>query len=325
MNILLLAVGLIVLLFAAGAVFTHLYARRVARLYPPVGRFIEIDGCRLHYLERGPEEGEALGTIVLLHGASSNLVEIMLGLGSQLARYRVIAFDRPGFGWSERRLVMETADPSWQAEVIAKALRRLGIRNAVVVGHSWSGTIAPHFALDHTDVAGAIVVLAGITSPWPGGYVGWYRRIAASWFGRLLSWTVGIPITLLLRRQALRKTFAPCPVPPDFMERAAVPVDLRPRPFHATAQDLAAMYDAVRRQSLRYAEIRMPVLVIAGDSDEIVWTDLHSRSFVREVPGAELVVLPSLGHMPHYARPDLVIPRIEALAARIAPARAGAP
>lgn len=90
------------ILFAASVAFTHFYARRVERLYPPKGRFIEVDGLRLHYVDVRPDT-QPLGTVVLFHGASSNLTESMLGMGSSLAaRYRVIAFDRPGQGWSER-------------------------------------------------------------------------------------------------------------------------------------------------------------------------------------------------------------------------------
>jgi pimeloyl-ACP methyl ester carboxylesterase len=95
---------------------------------------------------------------------------------------------------------------------------------------------------------------------------------------------------------------------------------LRPGAFHANARDIAVLHDAVTRQSARYGEIRLPAVVMGGDRDEIVWTDLHSRSFARDVAGAELVVLPGVGHLPQYARQDLVLSAIEALAGRVAPA-----
>ena len=86
-------------------------------------------------------------------------------------------------------------------------------------------------------------------------------------------------------------------------------------------QDFAVMYDAVSRQSVRYHAIRKPVVVVAGDRDEIVWTDLHSRAFTRAVPGADLLLMPGIGHMPQYADKGTVLAAIEALAERIAPAR----
>jgi pimeloyl-ACP methyl ester carboxylesterase len=301
----------------AGAIFTYVHGWIIERRYPPTGRFISVDGCRLHYREAKPE-AEPRGTIVLLHGASSNLVESMLGLGWHLARrYRVIAFDRPGHGWSERKRGLSEAEPARQAALIAQALRKLEVRNAVIVGHSWSGTIVPHFALDHGDLTGAIFVLAGITTPWPGGYIGWYRRFIASWAGWLWMRTLALPITLMLRPWMKRKTFYPQPAPPGIVRKGFIPLAFRPRAYEANMQDFAVMYDGVARLSPRYGDIRIPAVVVAGDRDEIVWTDLHSQAFVHAVPGARLILMPGIGHMPQYADGSTVLAAIEELAEEI--------
>jgi pimeloyl-ACP methyl ester carboxylesterase len=320
MTLLLAVLAGLALLVAAGAAFTYLYNLYVERRFPPTGRFMEVDGCRLHYREEGPAAPR--GTIVILHGASSNLAESMLGLGWALARtYRVIAVDRPGHGWSERLPGLGEAEPARQAALVADALRKLGVRNAVVVGHSWSGSVVPHFALDHTDVAGAIFILSGITSPWPGGYIGWYRGLIASHLSWLWFRTLAVPVLLAFRPSMKRKTFRPQRPPEGIVEKGFIPLAFRPRAFEANMQDFAVMHDAVVRLSARYREIRLPAVVMAGDSDEIVWTDLHSRVFAREVPGAELIVMPGIGHMPQYADRQSVLSAIETLAERIAPAR----
>jgi pimeloyl-ACP methyl ester carboxylesterase len=325
MKVLFLLLEGLLVLFVASVAFTFVYSMWVERLYPPAGQFVEVEGVRLHYVDTSPT-GEPLGTVVLLHGASSNLAESMFGIGRSLASsYRVIAFDRPGHGWSEREDGPRAAQPGRQAALIAQALREIGIRNAVIVGHSWSGSVVPHFALDHTDVAGAILILSGVTYPWPGGAVSWHSRLAASWAGWLLTRTIVVPLGLAIRPSALAHTFAPQETPPDFVEKAEIALAFRPRSFQANGEDLAALHEAVTRQSARYPEIRIPAIVIGGDADEIVWTDLHSRSFARDVPGAELIVLPDVGHMPQYARPDLILSKIETLAKRIAPATAAMP
>ena len=73
-------------------------ARRIERRYPPIGQFIEVDGVRLHYVDVG--EGEP---VVLLHGNASMLQDVSIALIDRLAAtHRVIAFDRPGFGYSAR-------------------------------------------------------------------------------------------------------------------------------------------------------------------------------------------------------------------------------
>ncbi|WP_201835320.1 alpha/beta fold hydrolase [Microvirga zambiensis] len=320
MSLLLSTIVVLLLVLGSGAAFTYLYAWCIERRFPPSGLFVAVEGCRIHYREDGPERREPRGTIVLLHGASSNLVESMLGLGSKLSkRYRIIAFDRPGHGWSERRPGLREAEPARQAALIAGALRQLGVRNAVVVGHSWAGTVVPNLALDHADVTGAIVVLSGITSPWPGGTIGWYRRLIDSWIGWLMFRTLAVPVLLMLRPWIKTKTFRPQAAPRGIVKKASIPLAFRPETFEANMQDFAVMYDAVVKQSARYGDIGLPTIVIAGDEDQIVWTDLHSRAFAREVPGAELILLPGIGHMPQYAEGEKVLSAIEALAESVSP------
>ena len=107
-------------------------ARKAQRDNPPQGRFIEVNGVRLHYVERG--NGRPL---VLFHGngsmiqdfESSGLIELAA------ANYRVIVFDRPGFGHSLRpRNAVWT--PERQADLFRDALGRLGVQRAIVLGHS---------------------------------------------------------------------------------------------------------------------------------------------------------------------------------------------
>src|SRR6201986_548983 len=79
------------------AVFNHRQAQRAERRYPARGRFLEVSGVRLHYLERG--EGPP---VVLLHGNGATAEEFeAAGLIDRLSvNHGVLAFDRPGFGYS---------------------------------------------------------------------------------------------------------------------------------------------------------------------------------------------------------------------------------
>jgi pimeloyl-ACP methyl ester carboxylesterase len=242
----------------------------------------------------------------------------MLAFRERLAqRYRVIAFDRPGHGWSDRIAGREAGLPSRQATILAEGMRKLGLKSAVVVGHSWGGSVAPNLALDHTDVTGGLVLLSAVTHPWPGGAITWYYHPATSLIGWLFTNTITTPLGFLLAKPAIEGVFNPQDAPPNYYEAAKVPMVLRPRVFRANAQDVAGLHAAVTAQAPRYGEIRLPTLVIGGDVDRIVWTDLHSRSFAAAVSGAELVVLPGVGHMPHHSHGDLIAARIEALMARV--------
>src|SRR3984957_15215409 len=148
-----LAVSAIAL--GALAVANHLIARRSERRHPPEGSFIEVDGVRLHYSDRGNGS-----PVVLIHGNmvtgndynTSGLAEILQ------ASHRVIIFDRPGFGHSERpRARLWTADK--QADLLHKALQQLGVVRPVLVGHSWGAIVAMAIAVRHeADTAGVVAV-----------------------------------------------------------------------------------------------------------------------------------------------------------------------
>ena len=83
----------------AAALVVQNRSRRAEREHPPAGRFVEVDGVRLHYVERG--EGAPL---VLLHGLGTMGLDFLLSDLVELAarKYRVIVFDRPGYGHSDR-------------------------------------------------------------------------------------------------------------------------------------------------------------------------------------------------------------------------------
>src|SRR6188474_825159 len=128
----------IVVGLAASAILNRVLAKKAERRNPPTGRFITINGVRLHYVERGT--GDAL---VLLHGNGSMIQDFeSSGLIDLAAKdHRVIVFDRPGFGHSERpRSLVWTPDA--QAQLIRPALAQLGVSNAIVLGHSWGASVA---------------------------------------------------------------------------------------------------------------------------------------------------------------------------------------
>src|SRR4051812_32892571 len=149
---------------AAGAVATgalalvnHLLARRTERRHPPLGSFMVVDGVRLHYSDRG--EG---APVVLIHGNGVSGADWdTSGVAALLLRdHRVIIFDRPGFGYSDRpRGRVWTADR--QAELLYKALRQLGVARPTVVGHSWGAIVALALAARHQAELAGLVLLSG--------------------------------------------------------------------------------------------------------------------------------------------------------------------
>lgn len=158
------------------ALYNRAQARRAERDNPPVGRFLELDGTRLHYLDEGPADTGATGRgggspVVLLHGNTVMLEDwIVSGVFNLVAASRrVVAFDRPGFGYSER-----PRDRSWtpaaQAKLVRAACRRLGVEQPVVVGHSWATFVALTWALqapqDSSSSPAITIPARGSTQRW---------------------------------------------------------------------------------------------------------------------------------------------------------------
>jgi len=285
-------------------------AKRAERANPPVGRFIEVDGVRLHYVETG--EGQPL---VLFHGNGSMIQDFgTSGLIEMASRtYRVIVFDRPGYGYSERpRATLWT---NWaQAELFDKALKQLGVRDAIVLGHSWGASVAAALALKHPDMVRGLVLASGYYYPSIRMDVAVLSIPAIPVIGDVVRYAISPLLTRLLWPLLLRRVFRPSPIPRkfrDFPKEMAV----RPSQLRASAAESGLMIlDAVISRS-SYAGLTMPVVIIAGTEDRNI--DFHAQSarLHRELPHSTLREVAGAGHMVHQTTPEAIWAAIEEAAA----------
>lgn len=283
------------------------------RLHPPNGQFVSVSGGRLHYREQVPA-GTPRGTVVLIHGASSNHADLLATLGPELSQYRVIALDRPGHGWSDRLDGRRMADPARQAAAVMEALDHIAPERFVLVAHSLGGALSTRIALDRPERLRGLVLLGALTHPWATG-IPWYFY-AASWpvVGPLFTHLIGVPASDMLLSLGAKSVFVPQPMTPGFVETGEIRLLQRPQTFQANAQDLTAAHGFVTTQALRYRDIQVPVVAITGDSDTIVSPAIHSSAIARQAPQGRLVLLPDVGHMPHHAAPEIVADAIDHLA-----------
>ncbi len=305
----------LVLLAATGLILrSEWIAAEVARAYPPRGAFLDLPGGRLHYRERAPV-GDNRGTVVMVHGASSNHADLLATLGPELSRYRLIALDRPGHGWSERLDGSAMADPGRQAAVLMQALDKIAPETFVLVAHSLAGALATRIALDRPDRLRGLVLLGGVTHPWPGG-IAWYHHIAVlPVIGPLFTRLVALPVANIQLDAGAKSVFAPREATPGYVERAEIRLLLRPATFRANSEDIAATHAFVTTQAPRYGDLKVPVIAITGDSDSVVSPTIHSATIARQAPQGRFVLLPGTGHMPHHAAPEIVVQAIDELAA----------
>jgi pimeloyl-ACP methyl ester carboxylesterase len=302
---------------AAGWGATRVGVRLIERRWPPRGRFVEVEGARLHLVIRAPD-GAPRGDVVLIHGASGNSADMMEALGEPLTRrgFRVVAVDRPGHGWSARGEGRDEATPARQAALLRAALERVGVHRATVVGHSWGATVAANLAVDHRDFASGLALLAPALLEWPGGVSWYYDLAAAPVVGRVFCELLVTPLGWLGMKGGVASVFAPQAPPPHFIERTGVPLVLRPKAFRANARDVAWLKPFLRAQGPRIAQIATPTVVVTGDSDGVVYTWLHSDGAMGLIKGARRVDLPGVGHSPHHAAPEAVAAAIEDVATR---------
>ena len=291
---------------AAMTAYNVYRTRKSESEHPPVGKFVTVDGVRLHYIERG--EGSP---VVLLHGnmVTAEDFETSGVLDLVAKQHRVIAFDRPGFGYSDR-----PHGSAWsagrQAELLRDAFAVLGINRPIVVGHSWGAAVALALGLDYPDAVKGLVLLSGYYYPTVRADVLFASPAAIPILGDLLRYTVSPFIARAMLPLLLKGMFAPLAVPALFPTRFTRDMSVRPGQIRAESQDGVAMIPVALAMRHRYQELSMPIVLMAGTKDRVVKHNQALRLHA-ELPRSILRLVPDVGHMVHYAVPDEVARAIE--------------
>ena len=292
---------------AALAVVNRLVARRTERRHPPTGSFIDVDGVRLHYSDRG------IGSpVVLIHGTAVTGADWNAsGIADMLLRgnHRVIIFDRPGCGYSERpRGHLWTA--TQQGDLLHKALSMLGIERPVIVGHSWGTIVALGLAQRHkADVASLVLI---------SGYYFWTLRpdvllVAAGALpvvGDVLRFTISPLLGWLQMPLLKRAMFSPAAVPASFQLSYSTGMALRPSQIRATSVDGVLMIPGALELQGNYDDMDLPVAIIAGAGDKIVFPS-RSKQLQEAIKDSSLEIVEGAGHMVHHLAPRQVVQAIE--------------
>jgi len=316
-TLLLFLVGVVVV-----AVIVQVYAlkrdREAQQNYPPPGQFIDVGGVRVHAIQvgQGPD-------LVLLHGASGSTRDFTFAFADLLKdRYRVTMLDRPGLGWTEqlepahkRAWTTAHADPRAQARLLKAATDQLGLTRPIVLGHSFGGIVGYAWALEFDDLAG-LVSVAGVANPWPGD-LGWtYRVNGAAWGGALVVPVLSAFVPRTYVEATLASIFEPQAAPDGYLEHVGAALSLRKHSLRANARQVNWLRPYVVEMSAQYSEITVPVEIVHGDADTIVPLTVHSAKIPGQITGANVTVLPGVGHMPQHTNPDDVIAAIDRVAAR---------
>ena len=289
----------------------------VRELAGDTGAFEEVRGVQLFYREVGSAASGEHPTLVLLHGFGGSTFSWRGVLNPLGETARVVAFDRPGFGYSARPVVADALNPYTppaQLELTLGLLDALGIQRAVLVGSSSGGALAVQFALSYPErVAGLVLVSPVLQS----------RGARAP-----LRWLYGTPQAVRMGPYVMRQ-FAEEPGLELLRRAYADPSRLTDadiagyrRPLRADNWDgaLWEVTKASRRSDLlpRLAELDVPTLVVGGAGDTLLPPE-QLEAVASRIPDAELQVLEECGHTSHEECPDAflatVIPWLDTLPA----------
>jgi pimeloyl-ACP methyl ester carboxylesterase len=307
-SLLLLAVIIAACLMLA----TWWIAAKAERLVPALGKFIEIDGNRIHYVEEG--EGRP---IVFLHGLGAQLHHFRHTLFGRFGPgYRLIALDRPGSGHSVRASGATGRLPE-QAEIVRRFIEGLGLEKPLVVGHSLGGAIALTLALEHPRTISGIALLAPLThmeARVREKFGSLY--IASPLLRRIMAHTLAVPAGLKYARRTLAFVFGPQATPAGYMVEGGGWLGLRPSHFYATSTDIVAIERDLGLIEQRYGEITLPAGILFGARDRVLGIDIHGRPMADKIGGLDFERVDGLGHMPQFIDPERVTAFIKRMAER---------
>jgi pimeloyl-ACP methyl ester carboxylesterase len=275
--------------------------KTVEELADPDSKFVEVNGLTVHYKEMG----QGSPTFILLHGFGASVFSWREVMGPLSQYGRVIAYDRPAFGLTERPMPGEWTgenpySPEAQAKLVIGLMDALGVESAILVGNSAGGTISVSVALSYPQRVQALVLVdAAIYAG--GGSPAWIRPLLGTPQMRHLGPLIARQI------QAQGHAFTET----AWHDPARISADVfagYERPLHIENWDRALWELTAASQASnledRLGDLAVPVLVLTGDDDRIVPTE-QSLRLADEIPSAELVVLPQCGHLPQEECPNL--------------------
>lgn len=264
---------------------------------------VVVDGMTLNYVSAGSGR-----PVVLIHGNPGSYEDYTLAVVERLSpSYYVVAFDRPGHGYSERHDSVQTT-VEVQALIIRDALQKLAIEKPVLVGHSWGGSLVLAAAIAYGKDLAGIVLLA--PAAYPSVSIEWWSLFPhLPMIGNIVVSALTPFLGRAVVRKSLTQAYAPQAVQEDYVERS-LELWMKPDHIRASAYDERTLRASLAALSEHYHDIQMPVVIVTGSADRLLNPEEHAYPLHKTIKHSKLVVLPETGHQLPQTRPDAVISAI---------------
>jgi pimeloyl-ACP methyl ester carboxylesterase len=296
------ALGILMMLTALAVTLTHAPDRSVeslvARWAPPPSDFVVVKGQLVHYRDEGPRGDPS--PLVLLHGTSASLHTWEGWVAALRGTHRVITFDLPGFGLTGP-FTGQYAPDDYRGDAMARFtldfLDTLQVQRFAIGGNSLGGEIAWRVAsLAPARVTRLVLVDAS-------GYAFQPEHIPVAFVLASVPGLNRIGEYLTPRaivEDSVRDVYAdPSKVTGALVDRY-FEMNLREGNRHALSVRLSQMEPG--KDIDRLPRLHVPTLVLWGDHDRLI-PPVNAQKFVHDIPGATLVMLPNLGHVPQEEDP----------------------
>jgi pimeloyl-ACP methyl ester carboxylesterase len=267
------------------------------------GDIIEVLGTRLHVRDSGPRDAP---TVIMVHGFGSSLHTWEPWALALQNEFRVVRFDLPGSGLSEPDTTGDYTDARSMA-LLNALMDRLGVVRASVIGNSIGGRIAWRFAAAYPQRVAKLVLVSpdGFASP---GF-GYGQKPAVPWVVKLMRY--------ILPKSLLRTNLAPAYGNANALTDATVD---RYYDLMLAAGVREAMIERMEQTVLvdpkpLLRSITAPTLLVWGEKDALIPFS-NAKDYLDNLPHAELISFPDLGHVPQEEAPALTLPPVRAFLAQ---------
>jgi pimeloyl-ACP methyl ester carboxylesterase len=278
----------------------------------PTGHFVQVGALRIHYLETDPH-GHGL-PVLLIHGLPGTAYDFD-AVTPLLSGHRTIALDRPGYGYSTGGYLPFAG----QLRAIHGLLARLGISKAIIVGHSYGGTIALGYAERFpSQVAGLVLVDAAAAGDHPNGMDRAQAHLVQVLQAPVVKQVSDVIFSQLVRKLSAEagdsEAFSPAPVSQGHLHRLLA-INMTPGNLAAYASEMLAAKGVIEGIDRRLSDVKVHAVVIQGSSDKLVHP-VYGQRLAATLPNARLEML-SGGHMQPYQHPQAIAEAVEAIAGEL--------